>query len=46
MKIEDNINDEEKMTADIFLKKLVNNGLKEIKISLIVLFIFFYVLLF
>ena len=35
MKIEDNINDEEKMTADIFLKKLVNNGLKEIKISLI-----------
>ena len=41
MKIEDNINDEEKMTADIFLKKLVNNGLKEIKISLIVLFILF-----
>ena len=44
MKIEDNINDEEKMTADIFLKKLVNNGLKEIKISLIVLFIYLFLL--
>ena len=41
LKIEDNLNDEEKMTTDMFLKKLVNNGLKDIKVSLIVLFILF-----
>ena len=41
LKIDYSMNDEEKMTAEIFLKKLVNNGIKEIKISLIILFILF-----
>ena len=40
-KIEFSANDEEKMTAEIFLKKLVNKGLKEIKISLFILLILF-----
>ena len=34
-------NDEEKLTAEIFLKKLVNNGLKEVKYSLIILLVLF-----
>jgi hypothetical protein len=35
------INDEEKMTAQMFLKNLENNGIREIKISRIVLLILF-----
>ncbi len=35
------INDEEKMTAQTFLNKLENNGIKKIKISQIVLLILF-----
>ena len=35
------ISDEEKMTAQIFLKKLENNGIKDIKISRIALLILF-----
>ena len=35
------INDEEKMTAQMFLNKLENNGIKEIKLSRIVLLILF-----
>ena len=34
-------NDEDKLTAEIFLKKLVNNGLQEVKYSLIILLILF-----
>ena len=40
-KIDYSMNDEEKMTAEIFLNKLANSILKEIKISLIILFILF-----
>ena len=34
-------NDEDKLTAEIFLKKLVNNGLMEVKYSIIILLILF-----
>ena len=40
LKIEE-LSDEEKMTAQMFMKKLENNGIREIKISRIVLLILF-----
>ena len=42
LKVEDNLNDEEKMTTEMFLKKLVNNSLKEIKISIFILNVLFF----
>ena len=47
IKIEENFDDKEKMTTEIFLQKLVNNGLKEIKISMFILnFLFFIVIIY
>ena len=39
--IEENLNEEENMTSEMFLKKLVNNGINEIKISIYILNILF-----
>ena len=38
---DDSSNDENKMTIEIFVKKMENNGLKQVKMSKIVLFAFF-----